>query len=238
MNVTQGYMLRQVSGSSRKMLIAVVLTCNYALDDAYFVAFSILILHTDVFNRNNKHKMQKHDYTKNARGQGVADEILECFYDNISYTPFIHVEDDLNISGERIVTKPKKSLFSRGNSDSAIRNSREPVDPYTVILDNDLESLRPSLKDTMNLDDPYSYLGTATSLNLAELHRTFFKSGVLQIVSSRSRPEAFMSPETVANPAEAHPGVVDIKVTKVGILWIAMAGMGSNSDWCTTLLFP
>lgn len=163
--------------------------------------------------------MQKHDYTKNAKGQGVTDEILECFYDNISYTPFIHVEDDLNINGERIVAKPKKGLFSKGNSDPTSRNSREPVDPYTLILDNRLESLRPSLKDTMNLDDPYNYLGTATSLNLADLHNTFFRSGVLQIVSSRSRPEAFMSPETMANIAEAHPGVVDIKVTKVGILW-------------------
>ena len=44
--------------------------------------------------------MQKPDYCKNARGQGVAEEVLECFYDNISYTPFIHVEDDLVIFGE------------------------------------------------------------------------------------------------------------------------------------------
>lgn len=189
-------------------------------DEAYFIAFSILILHTDVFNKNNRHKMQKSDYTKNAQGQGVAEEILECFYDNISYTPFIHVEDDVDINGERIIAhRPRKSIFAKPNVDPLKKPSREPVDPYTLILDNKLESLRPSLKDVMNLDDPYSYLGTATSLNLADLHKTFFKSGVLQIVSSRSRPEAFMSPETMANPADAHPGVVDIKITKVGILW-------------------
>ncbi|KAL8829270.1 MAG: hypothetical protein Q9191_002101 [Dirinaria sp. TL-2023a] len=188
-------------------------------DEAYFIAFSILILHTDAFNKNNKHKMQKPDYCKNARGQGVAEEILECFYDNISYTPFIHVEDDLDINGERIVAKPRKSVFNRGGPDSIGRGSREPVDPYTLILDSSLDTLRPSLKDVMNLDDPYTYLGTAPSLNIADLHNSFFKSGVLQIVSSRSRPDAFMSPETVANPAEAHPGVVDIKVTKVGVLW-------------------
>ena len=164
--------------------------------------------------------MQKHDYTKNARGQGVADEILECFYDNISYTPFIHVEDDIDINGERIVTrKPKKNLFTKQSTDSLGKPSREPVDPYTLILDNRLDSLRPSLKDVMNLNDHYTYLGTAPSLNLANLHKTFFKSGILQIVSSRSRPEAFKSPETMTNPAEAHPGVVDIKITKVGILW-------------------
>lgn len=164
--------------------------------------------------------MQKNDYTKNARGQGVADEILECFYDNISYTPFIHVEDDVDINGERIVArKARKTIFSKPSIDSLGKPSREPVDPYTLILDNRLDSLRPSLKDVMILDDHYTYLGTAPSLNLANLNKTFFKSGILQIVSSRSRPEAFMSPETMANPAEAHPGVVDIKITKVGILW-------------------
>ena len=189
-------------------------------DEAYFIAFSILILHTDVFNKNNKHKMQKQDYTKNARGQGVADEILECFYDNISYTPFIHVDDDVDINGERIVArKPKKNIFAKTSTDPTGKASREPVDPYTLILDNKLDSLRPSLKDVMNLEDHYTYLGTAPSLNLANLHKTFFKSGILQILSSRSRPEAFMSPETMANPAGAHPGVVDIKITKVGILW-------------------
>ncbi len=164
--------------------------------------------------------MQKQDYTKNAKGQGVADEILECFYDNISYTPFIHVEDDVDINGERIIAhKPRKKVFAKASTDSLKKRSREPVDPYTLILDNKLDSLRPSLKDTMNLEDPYSYLGTALSLNLTDLHKTFYKSGVLQVVSSRSRPDAFKSPETTTNPDDSHPGVVDIKVTKVGILW-------------------
>lgn len=196
------------------------MTDTQLIDEAYFIAFSILILHTDVFNKNNKHKMSKSDYTKNARGQGVAEEILECFYDNISYTPFIHVEDDVDIHGERIIPpKSRKSIFPIPNTDSLKRPSREPVDPYTLILDNRLGSLRPSLKDVVVHDDPYNYLGTSKSLDLAEMSQAFFKSGVLQILSSRSRPEAFKSPETVANPAGAHPGVVDIKITKVGILW-------------------
>ena len=189
-------------------------------DEAYFIAFSILILHTDVFNKNNKNKMQKQDYTKNARGQGVADEILECFYDNIAYTPFIHVEGDLDLSTERMgARKLKKNLFSKQSTDPTGKPSREPVDPYTVILDSRMDSLRPPLKDVMSLEDHYNYLGSANSLNLADLSKSFYKTGVLQIVSSRSRPDAFTSPETMANPAEAHPGVVDMKVTKVGILW-------------------
>ncbi|KAI9702589.1 MAG: hypothetical protein M1836_001069 [Candelina mexicana] len=189
-------------------------------DQAYFIAFSILILHTDVFNKNNKHKMQKNDYVKNTQGEGIADDILECFYDNISYTPFIHVEDELDINGERIVAhKGRKRLLKGPHVEPLRRTSKEPVDPYTLILDNKLETLRPTLKDVMNLDDPYSYLGTAKNFDLPDLHKTFFKSGVLQIVSARSRPEAFMHPTTITNPDETRSGVVDIKVTKVGLLW-------------------
>lgn len=189
-------------------------------DEAYFIAFSILILHTDVFNKNNKNKMQKQDYTKNARDQGVADEILECFYDNIAYTPFIHLDGEQDLSNEKMAArKLKKTMFARPSTDSLGRPSREPVDPYTIILDDRMESLRPPLKEVMNLDDHYNYLGTAPTLNLVELSRSFFKYGIIQILSSRSRPEAFTSPATMANPAEAHPGVVDMKVTKVGILW-------------------
>ncbi|RFU24549.1 hypothetical protein B7463_g11789, partial [Scytalidium lignicola] len=190
-------------------------------DQAYFIAFSLLILHTDVFNKNNKHKMQKADYIKNTRGEGIFDEVLECFYDNISYTPFIHVEDDLDINGERIVQHQvkKKSIFPRGAVDPTKRQLKEPVDPYTLIIDGRLDTLRPNLKDVMHLEEHYSYLGTASSLNLNELQKTFFRTGVLQIVSARSRPDAFMSEKTVTNPEEAHPGIVDIKITKVGLLW-------------------
>lgn len=191
-------------------------------DQAYFIAFSLLILHTDVFNKNNKHKMQKPDYLKNTRGEGIFDEILECFYENISYTPFIHVEDDLDINGERIIQhkmKKKSSIFPRNTVDPAKRPSKEPIDPYTLIIDSKLDSLRPNLKEVMFLEEPYSYLGTATSLNLPDLQKTFFRTGVLQIVSARSRPDAFMNDKTLNNPEEAHPGIVDIKITKVGLLW-------------------
>lgn len=190
-------------------------------DQAYFVAFSLLILHTDVFNKNNKYKMQKTDYLKNTRGEGIYDDVLECFYDNITYTPFIHVEDDLDINGERIVShkmKKKSSIFPNGTPEQ-LKRSKDPIDPYTLILDGKLDVLRPPLKDQIPLEEHYSYLGTAKSLNLKELQKTFFKTGVLQIVSARSRPDAFMSEKTVSNPQEAHPGIVDIKITKVGTLW-------------------
>ncbi|KAH6603341.1 hypothetical protein Trco_008116 [Trichoderma cornu-damae] len=189
-------------------------------DQAYFIAFSLLILHTDVFNKNNKHKMQKTDYLKNTRGEGIFDEILECFYDNICYTPFIHVEDDLDINSERqgSVKSKRKTILPAPVGDPAKRAAKEPLDPYTLIIDGNLDALRPNLKATMPLEDQYSYLGSAQSLNLKDLQKTFFRTGVLQIVSARSRPDAFMSDKPLNNPDDA-PGIVDIKITKVGLLW-------------------
>ncbi|KAI0515343.1 hypothetical protein F5B22DRAFT_184348 [Xylaria bambusicola] len=189
-------------------------------DQAYFIAFSLLILHTDVFNKNNKYKMQKADYLKNTRGEGIFDDVLECFYDNISYTPFIHLEDDVHTNGDRSgsLRLKKKSVFPAAIAEPA-RRSKDLLDPYTLILDSKLDILRPPLRDQIPLEEHYSYLGTANRLNLKELQKTFFKTGILQIISARSRPDAFMTEKTQNNPNAAHPGIVDIKVTKVGLLW-------------------
>ncbi|KAL2872588.1 Arf family guanine nucleotide exchange factor SYT1 [Aspergillus lucknowensis] len=185
-------------------------------EQAYFIAFSILILHTDVFNKNNKRKMQKGDYVKNTRGEGVAEDILECFYENISYTPFIRIEDS-NMS-TRHLAKPRKALFRVPSTEHMPRATREPVDPYALIMDGKLDSLRPSLKDVMNLDDTYGCNPTTGPPDIDRLHQAFAQSGILQIISARSRPDAFM-PASMENPADSHPGLVDIKVAKVGLLW-------------------
>lgn len=160
--------------------------------------------------------MQKPDYVKNTRGEGISDDILECFYENISYTPFIHVED-ANLR-DRHLSKPRRALFKSTSSEHLSRMAREPVDPYTLIMDNKLGTLRPSLKDVMDLDDTYDHVGPAGPPDINDLHQAFTKSGILQIVSLRSRPDAFMQ-ASLDNPADSHPGLVDIKVAKVGLLW-------------------
>jgi hypothetical protein len=188
-----------------------------SVDEAYFIAFSILLLHSDTHNKNNKRKMQKQDYVKNTQDQvEVSNDILECFYDNVSYTPFIHFEDEVAINSHRLtVPKPRKSLFRTPSTESL----RGPVDPYTLILDNKLDTLRPSLKDVMDTEDTYNWLGTSPELDVASLHNGFFRSGIIQIVSARSRPDAFLTQATISNPAEAQAGLVDIKAAKVGLLW-------------------
>ena len=47
------------------------------LDHPYILAFSLMMLHTDAFNKSNKKKMTKADYVKNTRLTGVPPEVLD-----------------------------------------------------------------------------------------------------------------------------------------------------------------
>jgi hypothetical protein len=188
-------------------------------DKAYFISFSIVILHTDFFNKNNKRKMQRADYIKNSACDGVSDDALGCIYDNIVYTPFIHIEDEVDLK-TLTSRSSKRTLAIKGPmADPARKASKEPIDPYSLIFENKLDALRPNIKDVMNFDDPYNYLGTTQSLDIRHLYTSFSKYGVIQIVSSRSRPEAFMSQSSQENPLQSSVGIVEMPVTKVGVLW-------------------
>lgn len=162
--------------------------------------------------------MQRNDYIKNSSCEGVSDDVLGCIYDNVVYTPFIHIEDEVdfkNISSKKV----RRTAVLKGPNDPVRKAKREPIDPYTLILEGKLDVLRPNIKDVMNLDDPYNYLGTAATLDTKNIYKSFTRYGVIQIVSSRSRPEAFMSEEAQENPFGTSVGIVEMPVTKVGILW-------------------
>lgn len=55
--------------------------CNPALfaspDHPYIIAFSIVMLHTDAFNKSNKKKMTRAAYVKNTKVDGVSTILLE-----------------------------------------------------------------------------------------------------------------------------------------------------------------
>lgn len=198
-----------------------------ASDVAYVIAFSIMMLHTDAFNKNNKRKMQKQDYVKNTSGQGISDDILACFYDNICYTPFIHYDEDVDINGERVLPfsankKSSKKLKSAiPGADAVAKKPSGPVDPYNLIVEQKLDTLRPAIKDSILMDDPYDYRGSHGELDPQYLQRAFTSTGVIQIISARSRPAAYESQfvNGQPNPTETQQGIVDLKITKVGLLW-------------------
>lgn len=188
-------------------------------DKAYFISFSIIILHTDVFNKNNKRKMQRSDYIKNSSCDGVSDEVLGCFYDNIVYTPFIHIEDEVDLKNITSKKSKRTAVLKGPMNDPARKAAKEPIDPYTLIFEGKLDALRPTIRDVMHLDDPYNYVGTAATLDNKNIYKLFSRYGVIQIVSSRSRPEAFMSDAAQENPFGTSVGIVEMPVTKVGVLW-------------------
>ncbi|QRD03999.1 hypothetical protein JI435_138560, partial [Parastagonospora nodorum SN15] len=188
-------------------------------DKAYFISFSIIILHTDVFNKNNKRKMTRLDYIKNSSCEGVSDDVLGCFYDNVVYTPFIHIEDEVDLKNISSKKSKRTAVLKGPMNDPARKATKEPIDPYTLIFEGKLDVLRPAIKEVMNIDDPYNYLGTAASLDTKNVYKLFTRYGVIQIVSSRSRPEAFMSEAAQENPLGTSVGIVEMPVTKVGVLW-------------------
>lgn len=46
-------------------------------DQPYILAFSLIMLHTDAFNKSNKNKMTKADYARNTRLDGVNRLVLD-----------------------------------------------------------------------------------------------------------------------------------------------------------------
>lgn len=203
-------------------------------DQAYIIAFSLMMLHTDAFNRNNKRKMQKQDYIKNTSGQHVSEDVLGCFYDNICYTPFVHYEEEVDINGERVLPfKSKKSKLKGAITDSGKKVSG-PVDPYNLLVEQKLDLLRPPIKDSFLMEDPYNYIGSQGSLDMQYLQRAFTHTGTLQIISARSRPAAYEGQVNTSNPhsVETQQGIVDLKVTKVGTLWRkAVKKKKARSPW-------
>ncbi|KAG6850833.1 hypothetical protein H0H93_008136 [Arthromyces matolae] len=179
------------------------LQCNPELfsseDHPYILAFSLIMLHTDVFNKSNKRKMSKADYIKNTRLPGLSTEVLECFYDNIVFAPFIFVEDPLDFNGQRgisqdassqsLATSPS-SLISpvtpimRGNKIDPyylIANAQFAANVYPLLYQNRLASLRVDAESFVPRENPFSYEGTAGPWDETQLQQMFANASQLQL---------------------------------------------------------
>ncbi|KAK7463748.1 hypothetical protein VKT23_005685 [Stygiomarasmius scandens] len=206
-------------------------------DHPYILAFSLIMLHTDAFNKSNKRKMTKQDYIKNTRLPGVAPEILDCFYDNIVFAPFIFIEDPFDVNGQRgfIDGSPRKSSTSMGNSispsTSLILGKGNKVDPYYLISHNLLDHLRVDVEAYVPLTNPYSYEGTAGPWDEEELQASFAQANVISVegADSSKPPSSFFGLGPGIGPASplvaSAPGppladseTWNLKVTKVGLL--------------------
>ncbi|CDU23753.1 uncharacterized protein SPSC_02382 [Sporisorium scitamineum] len=199
--------------------------CNSGLfasdDQPYILSFSLMMLHTDAFNKNAKNKMTKVDYLRNTGASGVPTEILEYLYDNLTFTQFIYVEDEedgkrrpseasgMSLSGTSMST-------SLGAQSAAASNSRTKLDPYYLITQGRLGELRPDLEDVIPEDTPFSYTGSLPTFDVDRLNSAFLHAPSIEIVTTKTPSE---QPGTATpNPLDVEEDVVSLKVTKVGVV--------------------
>ncbi|TFK76945.1 hypothetical protein BDN72DRAFT_866770 [Pluteus cervinus] len=216
------------------------LRCNPALftseDQPYILAFSLIMLHTDAFNKSNKRKMTKADYVKNTRLPGVASEVLDCFYDNIVFAPFIFIEDPMDVHGQRgLSTEGSSSRLSSpaapsnpgmlSGSASSLLGKGNKVDPYHLITNNLLGALRVDVESFVPLKDPLSVEGTTGAVDQALLQQAFARARSIEIAPQETRANSFhsMSPGGIPSPILASPlpksrEIFILKLTKVGVL--------------------
>ncbi|KAF7339914.1 Arf guanine nucleotide exchange factor sec74 [Mycena venus] len=227
------------------------LECNPNLftsdDHPYILAFSLIMLHTDAFNKSNKRKMTKADYIKNTRlpwcsAGGLGRKI--CFYDNIVVTPFIFVEDPLDVNGQRGLVSDSglnRSLSmnhplsaSGSGSGTTLLGKTPKVDPYYLIATNMLGPLRVDVDSYVPRENPYSFQGTAGPWDEQDLQLAFAKANVIEVGAATSfRVTTLLSlgpgggppmspmgafPDTGALPEVSSGEVLSLRVTKVGIL--------------------
>ncbi|KAF8213391.1 hypothetical protein K438DRAFT_1902493 [Mycena galopus ATCC 62051] len=213
-------------------------------DHPYILAFSLIMLHTDAFNKSNKRKMSKADYIKNTRLPGVPPEVLDCFFDNIVVTPFIFIEDPLDVNGQRGLVSdggPTRSL-SMGNplsssvsgSGTTLLGKAPKVDPYYLIANNLLGPLRVDVEAYVPRENPYSFQGTAGPWDEQDLQLAFAKANVIEVSAATTfRVTTLLSlspgggpplnpmggfPDTGALTETPSGEVSTLRVTKVGIL--------------------
>ncbi|KAG0709032.1 hypothetical protein DFH29DRAFT_993870 [Suillus ampliporus] len=153
-------------------------------DIPYILAFSLIMLHTDAFNKSNKRKMTKVDYQKNTAVSGVIPEVLDCFYDNIVFAPFIFIEDPMDPphpSVDGSLSRPPTSTGLPMTPVGGTLLSRPRIDPYYLITNHLLDSLRVNVEQHIPLDNPYRWEGTRGSWDNDELWSAFAQGDAIEI---------------------------------------------------------
>lgn len=177
----------------------------------------MMMLHTDAFNRHNKNKMNKADYVKNTRLDGVPEAVLETFYDNITFTPFVFIEDD----NEAVLA----NMGASSNPLGAVRPGK--IDVYDMIVSGQLSTLRVNVESMVPAESPFSCMGTRPFLDVDSLQRRFADAHPLKFVKNRLRRKQSLT-SFGSRPASTEPGkapghgasddLQTLNITKVGLI--------------------
>ncbi|PVG04822.1 hypothetical protein CPB86DRAFT_721318 [Serendipita vermifera] len=199
-------------------------------DQAYILAFSLIMLHTDAFNKSNKNKMTKAGYIKNTRLPGVQPEILDYFFDNITFAPFIFIEDPMDVNGQRGF-----SVDSASSTASTFLSKSNKIDPYYLITRDLLHPFRLDVS-SIPFQSPYNFLGTAASWDHEELRKAFAEASVVQLGDRDARRQTITdlafsgftstAPSVIPMTLSTHGGMAPaafsdvwtFKLTKIGLI--------------------
>ncbi|KAG0668595.1 hypothetical protein C6P45_004566 [Maudiozyma exigua] len=107
-------------------------------NQVYFVIFSLLMLHTDYFNPNNKQKMTRQEFINlvhedtYSEGDKVPLEILAYYYDNIIGKESPKFDFSTYYSMLNTPTSSSLELQNSDNNSSSEGNSKSSVLPYSA----------------------------------------------------------------------------------------------------------
>ena len=73
-------------------------------DHPYILAFSLIMLHTDAFNKSNKRKMSKADYMRNTTLPGLLPEVLDVGRTTLAFQRSIHDSSSVLLRQHRLCT--------------------------------------------------------------------------------------------------------------------------------------
>ncbi|CAG8522295.1 13340_t:CDS:2 [Acaulospora morrowiae] len=191
-------------------------------DASHTLAFALLMLHTDTFNKNVKRKMTKDQFVNNTRIEGVHPEILEILYDNITFAQFTYAEDDTDVNGQTMIESPPDHRTLFPSSKDKRKYVRNRNNPYWVIQNKLPTEFMPPVKDIVPMENPYSYMGTLPELDVGNLHRAFSSAQTIRITGVQNRHKndtangiSSNQYQSVSNKSnEVHP----LKITKGGRL--------------------
>ncbi|CAG8702215.1 4000_t:CDS:2 [Cetraspora pellucida] len=191
-------------------------------DVAYVLAFAMLMLHTDAFNKSVKRKMTKDEFVNNTRIDGVPREILEILYDNITFARFIYADDDTDVNGQTMLTSPLENRRSRIFSSLKDRRKSSFVrnDPYFVIQHKVPTDFTPLLKDVVPVENIYSYKGTLPELDTVSIHRAVVTAHTVRVTGVRTRGngESFSPTSSSIHHSDDDDDTFLLKITKAGRL--------------------
>ncbi|EGG10223.1 uncharacterized protein MELLADRAFT_76996 [Melampsora larici-populina 98AG31] len=223
-------------------------TCNPKLfsssDQVYILAFSIIMLHTDAFNKHNRGKMSRADYVKNTRMDGVPSEVLEYIYDNVTYTPFVFVGEDRDITGQKLEVPAESSIstsfFNLGSSTnsnsgggSLRENKKQTHDPYLMISRGLTHQFRLDLETLIPSRNPFSFTGSVSYLDTKKLRKSFTFSPLIQIINTSKSNSMMNKLVSEVSNEDGLIGIdeslmINLKAVKVGLVFRKESGDGDH----------